>query len=177
MVQVLEPGGRGPALHASVSSPAQWLPLIPPRRVSQWERCSRPAPGHLPGLTPTLRPAELSKPEAQPQVPDELDEPDKLDEPHAPDASDDEVGPGLPWAPPSARAAPGVGENPGPDHTPPRQGGLSPEEASPSTQGKAPRCFCTTEPRQGRPLKRKQAPSSDQRDKGQWPRVVRGQGG
>ncbi|XP_036915919.1 RBBP8 N-terminal-like protein [Sturnira hondurensis] len=45
------------------------------------------------------------------------------------------------------------------------EGGLSPKEPPPSTPGKAVRCFCTVEPRQGRPPKRKQAPSSDQRDK------------
>ncbi|XP_053527217.1 RBBP8 N-terminal-like protein [Artibeus jamaicensis] len=89
------------------------------------ESRERPKPPPHPQRPDAEGPPELSKPEVQPRVSDELD---------APDASDDE-------------------------------GGLSPKEPPPSTLGKAPRCLCTTEPRQGRPPRRKQTPSSDQRDR------------
>lgn len=67
-------------------------------------------PGHRPGLTLTLNPAELSKAEAQQQESDEVDEPG---------TPDSEVGPthtlGGVHCP---RAATAWGEGPHPDHTP-----------------------------------------------------------
>lgn len=69
-------------LCASVSSSAALLPLILAWQAREAYVSTRP-PGHQPGLTHTLCPAELSKPEVQQPVSDEPDEPD---------ASESEVG-------------------------------------------------------------------------------------
>ncbi|XP_035865900.1 RBBP8 N-terminal-like protein [Phyllostomus discolor] len=111
----------------------------------------QPLPGPQPSLLSPGRPGDESrerpKPSPHPQRPDAEGRPE-LSKPEAQPPVPDE-----PDQPPTPDASDD-------------EGGLSPEEASPSPRGKAPRCFCTAEPRQGRPLKRKQAPSSDPRDKG-----------
>nr|KAF6472276.1 RBBP8 N-terminal like [Molossus molossus] len=108
-------------------------------------------PHLLPGPQPSPPPLRMEdesrdrpKPSPRPQRPDadghpELSHPEAQwplpDKPDVPDASDSEVG-------------------------------LSPEVgAAPSTPGEGPRCFCTEEPAQGLPQKRKLASSSDLWDK------------
>ncbi|XP_024415637.2 RBBP8 N-terminal-like protein isoform X2 [Desmodus rotundus] len=111
---------------------------------------TQPLPGPQPNL---LSPGRLTdesrerpKPSPRPQRPD-AEGPPELSTPEAQPQASDKLGP---------RDVLDASDS---------EGGLSPEEALPSTPKKAPRCFCTTEPRQGRPPKRKQAPSSDQWDK------------
>ncbi|XP_014388337.1 PREDICTED: RBBP8 N-terminal-like protein isoform X1 [Myotis brandtii] len=81
-----------------VSSSAELLPLI-----LVWQARTRPAstrlPGHQPGLTHALHPAELSKAQAQRPLSDKLDEPDASDSEPPRSCPEGEGTPGEPLTP------------------------------------------------------------------------------
>ncbi|KAM5305114.1 RBBP8 N-terminal-like protein [Glossophaga mutica] len=110
----------------------------------------QPLPAPQPSLLSPGRPGDESKERPKPSP-----HPQRPDAEGPPEPSKPEARPKVPDQP-DVQGAPDASDD---------EGGLSPEEASPSTPGKAPRSFCPAEPRQGRPAKRKQALSSDQRDK------------